>query len=69
MKALIWNGKCNKHNIPESYCEWEDVDEGIDLEDAEEENSEVLKRLSEEIPEKAKVRSLVRNTKAACVHV
>ena len=54
----------NKHSpLPESDCEWDDVDESIDLEDTEEENSEVLKCLGEEVPEQAKVGGLVRNSK------
>ena len=56
--------KDKQTNQPESDGEWEDVDECIDLEDAEEEDSKMLKRLSEEIPEEAKVGGLVWNTKA-----
>ena len=46
---------------PEAYGERDDVDEGIHLEHTEEEYSEVLKRLSEEVPEQAEVGSLVRD--------
>jgi hypothetical protein len=36
--------------MPESDSQWQDVDECIDLEDTEKEDSEVLKGLSEEVP-------------------
>ena len=44
---------------PESDAEGEDVDERVDLKHAEEEDSEVLKGLSEEIPEEAHIGSEV----------
>ena len=47
--------------VPESHGEWEDVDEGIDLEHAEEEDTKVLKCFCEEIPEEASVWCLVRD--------
>lgn len=53
------------HSLPESDCEWKDVDEGIDLEHAEEEHSEVFECFGEEVPEEAKIRSLVWDTQAA----
>ena len=46
---------------PESNSEWQNIDECIDLEDAEEEDSEVLKCLGEEVPEETKVGRLVRH--------
>ena len=52
-------------NIPESYRQWQDIDECIDLEDTEEEYSEVLKGFGEEVPEETKVGRLVRYSKAA----
>ena len=51
--------------IPESNSQWEDVDECIDLEDTEKENSKVLKGLGEEVPEQTKVGGLVRDRKTA----
>ena len=39
------------HTSPKSDSEWQDVDKGIDLEDTEEEHSEVLKSLRKEVPE------------------
>ena len=49
--------------IPESDSQWEDVDECIDLEDTEKEDSKVLKGLSEEVPEQTKVGGLVWDRK------
>lgn len=49
---------------PESEGEREDVDEGVDLEDTEEEDAEVLKGLREEIPEETNVRGEVGNCEA-----
>ena len=40
-------------HVPESDCEWKDIDESIDLEHTEEEDAEMFKSLSEEIPEEA----------------
>ena len=40
--------------------EWEGVEEHVDLEDAEEEETEVIEHLSEEIPEETDVRGQVR---------
>ena len=51
--------------IPESDSQWQDVDECIDLEDTEKEDSEVLKGLGEEVPEQTKVGGLVRDRKTA----
>ena len=47
--------------IPESDGERQDVEEGIDLEYTEEEDSEVFKCLSEEVPEQTNVGSQIRN--------
>ena len=44
---------------PESDTEGEDVDEGVDLKHTEEEDSEVLEGLSEEVPEEAHIGSEV----------
>ena len=55
--SLFW-----LYYLPESYSEWEDIDEGIDLKHTQKEHSEVLKGLREEVPEEAKIRSLVRDT-------
>ena len=49
--------------VPKPDCEWQDVDEGVDLEHTQEKHSEVLKGLREEIPEQPQVGSLVRDTK------
>ena len=54
-------------HIPESDCQWEDIDECIDLEDTEEKDSEMLKGLGEEVPEQTKVGGLVWNRKTANV--
>ena len=62
--------------IPESDSQWQDVDECIDLEDTEKEDSKVLKGLGEEVPEQTKVGGLVRDRKTLdiesvkiqCVH-
>ena len=48
-------------SLPESDAEGEDVDEGVDLKHTEEEDSKVLKGLSEEIPEEAHIGSEVRH--------
>ena len=45
--------------LPESHRERKDVDEGIDLEHTQEEDTEVLKSLSEEVPEETNVGSEV----------
>ena len=45
--------------LPESHRERKDVDEGIDLEHTQEEDTEVLKGLSEEVPEETNVGSEV----------
>ena len=50
--------------IPESDSQWKDVDECIDLEDTEKEDSKVLKGFSEEVPEQTKVGGLVWNSQA-----
>ena len=48
-----------------AHCQWQDIDECIDLEDTEEEDSELLKGFGEEVPEETEVRRLVRYSKAA----
>ena len=52
------------HTSPKSDGEWQDVDEGIDLEDAEEEHSEVLKGLCEEVPEQTHIGGLIWDCQA-----
>ena len=67
-KDIRLNLKPINHNrvcTPESDCQWEDIDECIDLEDAEEKDSEMLKGLGEEVPEQTKVGGLVWNRKTA----
>ena len=56
--------KCVNYAVPESNSEWQDIDECIDLEDAEEEDSEVLKCLGEEVPEETKVGGLIWHCQA-----
>ena len=50
--------------VPKPDCEWQDVDEGVDLKHTQEKHSEVLKGLRKEIPEQPQVGSLVGDTKA-----
>ncbi len=49
-----------KHSYtPEVDGERKDIDEGVNLKDTKKEHSEMLKRLQEEVPEEAQVRSVV----------
>ena len=45
--------------LPESEGEREDVEKGIDLEDTQEEDSEVFESLSEKVPEQSHIGSQV----------
>ena len=39
----------------ESECQWDEVDEGVDLESADEEKMKVFEHFSKEIPKKSNV--------------
>ena len=52
---------CVQCRSPEAHGEGQDVDESVDLEHTQEEDTEVLKGLCEEVPEEAHVWSQVRH--------
>ena len=57
-----------KNGILESDGQWNCVDESVDLEHADEEDTEVLKHLCEEIPKHTYVWSMIWDTKTEAKH-
>ena len=55
-EVLLW---------PEFHSQWYSIDEGVDLEHADEEETEVFEHFSEKVPEDAHVRGQVWDSEAA----